>query len=306
MHNDPFPDVLRLESSAICNFNCRHCSNGQNHPQERGLLSEEVFEGLKEQFGIKGYIPRVVVLYHGGEPLINNKLPEQIKWFIDHGTKKVKIVSNGSLLTEEKARALIDAGLTDIYFSFDGLSPDENDIIRCNGCFERDSQNVRRFIEIMPSEGLNVKIANVQILTKELFEKWARGEYQITPPQYLVDTFADYLDRIEFVSYPAMVWPGYDRNTSEFDTCVKDIPKTDYCDNLFETVTVLSNGDVVPCCYDIVGRCVFGNVLKENIFDIWNKKEFTDFRQAVRDSDPKGICRECMRFSGEYLLKREL
>ena len=161
--NDIFPDVLRLEVSALCNFNCKHCANGQKHPKGRGLMTDLVFEELTQQFELKSYVPRVAVLYHGGEPLLNNKLPKYIRWFVNRGTKKVKIVSNGSLMTEEKAKSIIDAGITDVDFSFDGVSPEENDRIRTNGNFERDKKNVLEFLKYMPKEGIKVRISNVQI-----------------------------------------------------------------------------------------------------------------------------------------------
>ena len=125
-------------------------------------------------------------------------------------------------------------------------------------------------------------------------------------PQYLLDAFGDYLDRIEIISYPAMVWPGFNKSESCFDTVAlrEDAGSVDYCSALFESVTVLSNGDVVPCCYDIIGKCVLGNIMCENLFNIWDNARFTELRQAVRQSEPIGICKECMLFSHEYLSYR--
>ena len=82
-----FPDVIRLEVSGKCNFRCRHCPNGLN-PSPRGILQREVYDALMNQFDAHGYTPRVVVLYHGGEPLLNRDLPFFISEFKKRGVEK--------------------------------------------------------------------------------------------------------------------------------------------------------------------------------------------------------------------------
>ena len=68
-----FPDVVRIEASGACNFRCIHCPTGIQ-PNGRKQLSKESFYFILEQFIKKNFIPRVVVLYHGGEPLLNKDL----------------------------------------------------------------------------------------------------------------------------------------------------------------------------------------------------------------------------------------
>ena len=92
MHNisDDFPDVLRIESSGKCNFKCIHCPTG-TQPNNRPVLSEESFGVIVDQFTSNRFIPRVVVLYHGGESLLNKKLSHFIHIVKSIGVKKTVI-----------------------------------------------------------------------------------------------------------------------------------------------------------------------------------------------------------------------
>lgn len=77
-----FPDVIRIESGGSCNFQCIHCPNGYSQTRsKRGNMSSSVFNTLLQQFHEHNFIPRVVVFYHGGEPLLNKELPTMISTF---------------------------------------------------------------------------------------------------------------------------------------------------------------------------------------------------------------------------------
>ena len=73
-HN--FPDVVRIETVGACNFSCKHCPTGIE-PNNRSILKPEKFNDIINQFKKESFVPRVVVLYHGGEPLLN-------KWLVDY------------------------------------------------------------------------------------------------------------------------------------------------------------------------------------------------------------------------------
>lgn len=105
-----FPDVLRIETSGKCNFKCIHCPTGEQ-PNNRPVLSKENFDLIVSQLSSNGFVPRVVVLYHGGEPLLNKELSYFIRVLKEAGVTKTAITTNGSLLNEKRSRELIQAGL---------------------------------------------------------------------------------------------------------------------------------------------------------------------------------------------------
>ncbi len=70
-----------------------------------------------------------------------------------------------------------------------------------------------------------------------------------------------------------------------------------YCGWIYSTVTILVNGDVVPCCRDAQGEYYLGNVLRENLYDIWTNERSRSIRKLVSTSSNSfPLCRLC---SGE-------
>lgn len=254
-------------------------------------------------------MPRVMVLYHGGEPLLLQRLPELIRRYKKAGVSKIKITTNASLLTPDVARALVTAGLDDLFVSFDGESPEENDAIRRRGQFSISSANILELLRIrkdLVAVTPQVRICNIRIATRALLNVYlSQGSAGFPePPEYLRLTFAAWTDEISFMSHAAMAWPSMD-TTGYVVYTAKTQPQVLYCQSAFETVTVMSNGNVVPCCYDIAGEEVFGNVLENTIFDIWQSPRAMALRDGIIKGYPVGICRRCTVLAPRYLIRKD-
>lgn len=303
---DDFPDVIRIETAGKCNFKCIHCPTG-TRPNNRPVLSKESFDFIVDQFTSNRFVPRVVVLYHGGEPLLNKKLSHFIDVLKKMGVNKTVITTNASLLTEERSRELIEAGLDEIKISFDGESADENNYIRQKGDFYRDAANARAFCRlrrILGRKNPRVIITNIRICDKNTLH-FLNNSRQLPfqdVPAYITEYFFDERDEIEFRSFPAMVWPSYEQ-FGNLDAIYYDTAKPKYCGPLLETFTILSNGNVVLCCYDLKGELVLGNIYEESMFDIWNGEEYAEIRMNFRRQKYCTLCRKCNVVSPRYLCK---
>jgi len=303
---DKFPDVLRIETVGKCNFKCIHCPTG-TQPNNRKALSKSEFDFVLKQLHENNYIPRVVVLYHGGEPLLNKNLPAFIKELKDIGVSKTVITTNGSLLKERISKDLIRAGLDEIKFSFDGISADDNNKIRAKGNFLEEAKNVKEFCKLkkeLHSQTPYVIISNIRICGRSLLETLsAKNNYVFqTPPEYLTKYFSNESNEIEFRSFPAMVWPGFEKY-GEFEAVYFKNTKPKYCTSLFETTTILTNGDVVLCCYDLKGELILGNIYQESLFNIWNSKKYTNIRSNFKKQEYCDLCNKCNVVSPRYLCK---
>ncbi|MBZ0297135.1 MAG: radical SAM protein, partial [Anaerolineae bacterium] len=187
--NDIFPDVVRIEASGLCNFKCIHCPTGIQ-PNGRQVLDEKKFSIIMEQFIANNFIPRVVVLYHGGEPLLNKYLGQYIRLLKNMGVAKTVITTNSSLLSKEKAAELILAGLDELKVSFDGESANENNSIRKNGDFYSNADNVKslcKIRKILGRKNPTIIIYNTRIcdkITLNTLNKSRRFIFQ-EAPQYI-------------------------------------------------------------------------------------------------------------------------
>lgn len=106
---------IRLEITSACNLKCEYCHNAQHSNQRDDLTTDELImliKNLKAHYNIKK------VLLTGGEPLTKADICTIISGITRMGIK-VDMVTNGTLITEEKLKAMEAAGLKRIRISID-------------------------------------------------------------------------------------------------------------------------------------------------------------------------------------------
>ena len=137
-----FPRVVRIEPSSLCNLKCIHCPTGTvNIP--RKVMEWPVFEKILQEIKNHKDKVKVVVLYHGGEPLLNKDLIRMIKEIKDLGIEKIKTSTNGMLLDEEMCFELVKSGIDEIEISLDGTSPEMNNKIRIGSDYQKIVNNIK-------------------------------------------------------------------------------------------------------------------------------------------------------------------
>jgi radical SAM protein with 4Fe4S-binding SPASM domain len=266
----PFPDVVRIEPyGGNCNLRCRHCPTGVLGGK-RGLLHYDDFVRI---FDSLPFVPRVLVLYHGSEPLLNKGLEDMIAYAKHRGVKKTVLNTNAARL---RPLPLLD----EMRVSFDGMSAQENDFIRVNSDFEKHAPAVR---EVARKQ--KVVIYNAQV---------SGGEVTEAAP-YLKEFFGDL---VEYRTIPVRLWSDQS-DLFNGGEVVEKPTHTNYCENLFETFTILSDGTVPKCCEDLRGDYLYGNVFEETPLTIWEKME--DIRERFAKKDYPDACAKCWVVAGRYV-----
>lgn len=74
----PFPKVIRIEPAGSCNLKCSHCPTG-TVKMSRSVMKPTTFSLILNSLQAHLDEIKVVVLYHGGEPLLNRNFAEMIK-----------------------------------------------------------------------------------------------------------------------------------------------------------------------------------------------------------------------------------
>ena len=109
---------LYVEASSRCNLACKMCFRHSWIGERFGDLDPAVFLRVMDDPALSG---TETVFFGGmGEPLVHPALAEMAALASSRG-KKVELVTNGTLLSEEKARELLNAGVTRIWVSIDEL-----------------------------------------------------------------------------------------------------------------------------------------------------------------------------------------
>nr|MDO8109074.1 radical SAM protein [Candidatus Sigynarchaeota archaeon] len=134
---------LQLHLTQHCNLRCTHCyiekpAGVQPAVQDRvkELQPAEILD-IIDQFDkfVKLQSATAKIYFTGGEPLLDPRLPEYISAAAKRGMITM-ILSNGTLIDDEKAKELRHAGLRIVQISIDGLEA-THDAIRGPGNFAR-------------------------------------------------------------------------------------------------------------------------------------------------------------------------
>jgi len=195
---------------------------------------------------------------------------------------KVLFVTNGTLLDEHKAREVLELGLDQILFSFDGATKETYETIRRGADFDTTRGNILRFVQERNRRGLRKPTVYVcMVLQKDNYEEvvafrnmW-RGVADIVniSPVNTVREDTTYQANLE-IRYNRQVYP---------------------CHNIWKELTVLSNGKVALCCMDYDGKVVVGDLTRQSIMEVWDSEEFTAIRKLhlAGRTDSIAMCRNC-------------
>ena len=144
----------------LCNLTCEHCfiSCSPKNDSLKIMTLEEITPFLEEaaEMGVKEYY------LTGGEPFISKELEALLARILQQGP--VTVLTNGTLITDERAQRLADVRDESRYslefrVSIDGFNAEENDAIRGRGTFEK----AMRGVEFLVSHGFLPIITAAQV-----------------------------------------------------------------------------------------------------------------------------------------------
>lgn len=247
-----------LESTVLCNSRCVMCPN--RFIERAPFMPVDAFKRVADEAYDLG--AREFSLSQYGEPLIDPDLETRIAYLRRHDVM-VMLFTNGSLMSRDRAKSLIDAGLTNCAFSLDGGTKETYERIRVGLDFDTVVANIRNFI----ATGCETRVHQV------IME-------------------ANQHERVEFegadnsIGFCEGRWgvPAYtDQYTDE--PCVSP----------FQTLTVLTNGEVPVCCQDWDGKYTMGNAFTKGVAAVWDGHRYNRFRHRMLNGHKRGfpLCREC-------------
>lgn len=142
------PYVIGVYMGDFCNFSCVYCAQSlpNEHEERKHLIrkyfSYEDFTKVIDQLLCFPKKIKTLVLTSVGEPTLNRYLPEMIEYAYKKDIAEcIQLVTNGSLLTRDLSKKIIDAGLSKIVISIQGVTEEKYKRV-CNY-----NINMEKFIE---------------------------------------------------------------------------------------------------------------------------------------------------------------
>lgn len=130
-----------IEPTIYCNLDCRTCIRNVWN-EEMGSMTEATYTQILDS--LKSIEPRPAIFFGGlGEPLFHKDIADWIAQAKAMGAT-VEMITNATLLTEEKARALVASGLDNLWISIDGATPESYADVRLGAQLPLVIENVMR------------------------------------------------------------------------------------------------------------------------------------------------------------------
>src|ERR671915_376719 len=92
------PEIVQIESTNICNAKCVFCPRDEMH-RRQGVMKLDLYRKIVDECTELGITH--IRVHNYGEPFIDRKLVDKVRYAKEKGIKEVGMISNGSLITEE-------------------------------------------------------------------------------------------------------------------------------------------------------------------------------------------------------------
>lgn len=153
------PFVVVLELTYRCNLKCPYCYE-LFRPSDKSVTSKTLELKPAEIQSIVEQLPRfTLVTVNGGEIFVRSDLREILSIIL--AKHRCHLYTNGTCITPEMARDLVDMGVTSMGISVDG--PEEvHDSIRGRGSFGRTIDSIRLLMDLKRRLGKNRPLLNLK------------------------------------------------------------------------------------------------------------------------------------------------
>jgi len=275
------PIRLWIEPTDHCNLRCVMCPNKDLPKEKKGFMDLDLFQKIIDEAAAFVFD---VHLLHRGESLLHPHFFEMAGYAHGKGIR-TKLHTNGTVLDEKKARLIIDSGLDQVSFSFDGYDKETYESIRVNGDFERTVQNIVRFLQIKKEEQSKKPYAILELIN-----------FPDSPIKSNSQSQKDFLRHFKDLPLDKIVIKEYHNWAGE----TGKVPKRRHyspCTFLWNALIIFWDGSVLPCSQDFFGYYILGNVKESSLAEIWNNDKMLHLRLNHINGhiDEFETCRECDR-----------
>jgi len=268
---------LMIETSSACNARCTFCAS-LTMKRKKMIMPDEVFETVLSRLQSDGIKPRWIDLFSTGEPLLDRSLFSRVKRLKSvFPRSRIRITTNFAAATESAIEQILSCGLDSVFISLNACNPETYEKIM-GLKYEKTIQNVNRLLEQRKALGSSLKVLVSMVLCPEnageetAFVRTWKNKVDSVRLQRAVD-FGGKID----------IRPAYRANASLYP-----------CNDLFERIPILSNGEVALCCQDVEGLIRL-NVRDHSLFDIFHSDTFQHYRDKHLGGEIAQLrmCRNC-------------
>ncbi len=304
---DKVPFIYNIETTNYCNMKCVMCPRTMFMTRKNIWIDDKLFDQMTDQVRThdqkslnnfwnwleKDYdynpneisengfyfsvVAKSLVLHGFGEPFLDKKLIERIEIC----TKK-KIPTYFSCtpatMTVEKAKKAMDAGLGVLKFSLDAM--DEKKIQKIRGKKANFADAVEKILQLIDYKKKN----NLKTLLVPCMIDLAMEKDDLEMHKDFLKFWKD-KDVFAYIKSQDNRW----LYENDEDLKSKSHYSNQYCEYPWLSLTIMADGNVVPCTQISNNELVLGNLNENTLEEIWNDKKYKELRKMhVTGKFPKG------------------
>lgn len=284
----PFPSQVIVDVTERCNYACVHCPHKDfvksgiytGADLDVGLNKKLVDEVSSEGYGTCEYLRYTA----NGEPLLHKDIMEMLRYACEHSKTRINLTTNGSLLTERKAKQIVDMGVTVVDISLDAYNYKTYSKIRVNGNLAQVEENVLFLIDYIKLGGYNTKVI-VSFVEQE------KNSDEITKFNSFWKTMsADYVVIRNLHSNA-----GADSEIGDELRGVGDMTDRLPCRYPWERLTLTPRGAIAYCPVDWHYTSQIYSFREHTIKEAWNSEHMRMLREAHIEGDYANfpLCDNC-------------
>ncbi len=276
------PLSMYIEPTRACNFKCFYCMHSTRgvaggELEKMGFsiahMNMELFDKLVRDIMEFPQQPKRICFSGLGEPLTNQNVPEMIRKLRNAGfSGRIDVISNGSLLTHEMSDALIEAGISRIQISVQGLTNEKyREVSGSDVEIAQILDNVKYFFEHEKEATIYVKIIDSLLETEEDRKRF-------------FDMFEDICDTI-FVEHLVVMQQQMGDHGGRVDSTKnlmgECVAPREVCGVMFYFLQVNIDGETFPCSTPgLTNSFSMGNAREKPLKEIWDGKKRNDLIRA--------------------------
>lgn len=275
------PKYLVIESTNHCQLACEVCGATSPHStRPRGMIDWNLFKHLVKQAALLR--PERVCLHAFGEPLLHPRIVDMVALLTEQNLA-TELVTNGELLTPDLARRLRQAGLCELGISHPNVSSINYQL--CRGRSAPPDIDARIAEAVKEWDGCERQLS-IRCLT--IKKKLAKGAPET----------AEFLGL--WLSTPgvsAVVFHGYQPWPKHVCPDLIDFlaAKPRRCQLGMQSLSVLWDGTVTPCSFDVDGDINLGLAPKDSLVDLYNGLVLRKMRRHWMKKRPlPKLCKHCL------------
>jgi AdoMet-dependent heme synthase len=150
------PRLIFWELTKGCNLRCIHCRASATELSSPTDLPTETAKAIIDQIA---EVSKPILVLSGGEPLFRKDIYELARYATERGLRAA-LATNGTLVTKEVARKIVESGVKRVAISLDGADAATHDVFRgIPGAFDAAISGFRNLKDLGMSVQINTTIA---------------------------------------------------------------------------------------------------------------------------------------------------